>query len=61
MNRPVVLHVVRRLLRLLHLLPSLLLAAWVCPRTLICTADGLEVFSSREVGLAVGHRHAGVR
>lgn len=60
MNRPVVLHVIRRLLRLLHLLPSLLFAARVSARALVRAADRLEVFGGGEVGLAVGHGHAGV-
>lgn len=49
-----------RLLWLLHLLPPLLLAARVCPRTLVSAADRLKVFGSGEVGLAVGHGHARV-
>lgn len=57
---PVVLHVIRWLLRLLHLLPPLLFASWVSPRSLISAADWLKVLSSGEVGLAVGHWHAGV-
>lgn len=48
------------LLGLLHLLPPLLLAARVRPWTLIGAADRLKVLRSGEVGLAVGHRHAGV-
>ena len=51
---------IRGLLWLLHLLPPLLLAAWVRPWTLISAADWLEVLSGREVGLAVGHGHARV-
>lgn len=49
-----------RLLWLLHLLPPLLLAARVRPRTLVGAADWLKVLCGGEVGLAVGHRHAGV-
>lgn len=51
---------IRRLLWLLHLLPPLLFAPRVRPWTLIGTADWLKVLSGREVGLAVGHGHAGV-
>lgn len=57
---PIVLHVICGLLWLLHLLPPLFLAARVRPWTLIGTADWLKVLGSREVGLAVGHRHAGI-
>lgn len=51
---------IRGLLWLLHLLPPLLLAARVCPWTLIGAADWLKVLGGGEIGLAVGHRHAGV-
>lgn len=57
---PVVLHVIRGLLWLLHLLPPLLFSAWVRSWTLICTADWLKFLSSWKVGLAVRHGHAGV-
>lgn len=49
-----------RLLQLLQLLPPLLLAARIRPRTLVGAADRLEVLGGGEVGLALGHRHAGV-
>lgn len=49
------------LLRLLHLLSPFLFAARVRPRTLVGTADWFKVLGGRVVGLAVGHRHAGVR
>lgn len=49
-----------RLLNLLCLLPSLLLATWVCSRTLISTADWLKVLRRGKVSLAVRHGHAGI-